>query len=143
KKDKAERGVGMQNFKFTPAFDEFMHIVHIHSARAYRFLASQLPMRTERSIRYNISLQPRFPLGLSEQTFMNLISLLERLGYSGPVGLSCDDTKLSASLDPVYDKAQDGYFVLGGVGQPLRVANPENFAAEIAANSIMKAEKVR
>lgn len=52
KQDKEPRGVGMQNFKYAPAYDEFMHIIHIHSPRAYAFLRQHLPARSERSIRY-------------------------------------------------------------------------------------------
>lgn len=87
-------------------------------------------------------MQPRFPLGISPRTFTYIAAHLNRLEYSGPVGLSCDDTKLSAGLDPVFDKDQDGFFILGGVGQPLRVADPENFTAEIKAGKIAKAAKV-
>ena len=31
KVDKEERGVGMQNFRYSPAWDEFVHIVSIHT----------------------------------------------------------------------------------------------------------------
>ncbi|KAJ6621927.1 hypothetical protein B0H10DRAFT_1910305 [Mycena sp. CBHHK59/15] len=34
KVDRLERGVGMQNFKYPPAWDEMAHIVNIHSPRA-------------------------------------------------------------------------------------------------------------
>lgn len=51
KLDREERGVGMQNFCYPPAYDEFMHIVNIHSPRAHRFLKAYLPARTHRSIR--------------------------------------------------------------------------------------------
>jgi len=51
KTDREERGIGMQNFHYPPAYDEFIHIVNIHSPRAHRFLAEHLPARTERSYR--------------------------------------------------------------------------------------------
>lgn len=51
KLDRDERGVGMQNFQYPPAYDEFMHIVDIKSPSAHDFLSDYLPARTHRSIR--------------------------------------------------------------------------------------------
>lgn len=51
KLDREEWGVGMQNFRYNPAYDEFIHILKIHSPRAHRFLSQHLPARTERSYR--------------------------------------------------------------------------------------------
>lgn len=49
KADRIERGVGMQNFKHPPAWDELAHIVDIHSPRAAKALRQHLPVRTHRS----------------------------------------------------------------------------------------------
>ena len=49
--DKAERGVGLQNFKYAPAWDELCHIIYIVSPRAYRILRDYFPARTQRSFR--------------------------------------------------------------------------------------------
>lgn len=49
--DKEERGVGMQGFSYAPAWDEFVHIVGIHSPRALKFLSEHFPARSMRSIR--------------------------------------------------------------------------------------------
>ena len=38
KVDRTERGVGMQNFAYAPAWDEFTHIVALHCPHAYQFL---------------------------------------------------------------------------------------------------------
>ena len=51
KVNKEERGVGMQNFKYAPAWDEFVHIVSIHSPRAHKFLREHFPARTIQNIR--------------------------------------------------------------------------------------------
>jgi hypothetical protein len=51
KHDCEERGVGMQNFHFAPAWDELCHILKIHSPRAYESLSNHLPMRSIRSFR--------------------------------------------------------------------------------------------
>lgn len=50
--DRQERGVGLQNFKYAPAWDEFVNILSIHSPRARTFLATHFQARTDRSIRY-------------------------------------------------------------------------------------------
>ncbi|KAJ7875779.1 hypothetical protein B0H14DRAFT_2568628 [Mycena olivaceomarginata] len=51
KADREERGVGMQNFKYAPAYDEFCNVVRINSPAAYRALQDHLPGRSERSFR--------------------------------------------------------------------------------------------
>ena len=48
---KAERGVGLQNFNYAPAWDELCHIIYIVSLRAYRILRTYFPARTPRSFR--------------------------------------------------------------------------------------------
>lgn len=40
KMDREDQGVGMQNFSYPPAYDEFIHVVNIHSPRAHRFLTA-------------------------------------------------------------------------------------------------------
>ncbi|KAK6984122.1 hypothetical protein R3P38DRAFT_3333004 [Favolaschia claudopus] len=49
--DREERGVGMQNFKYAPAYDEFCNIIRINSPAAYRAFQEHLPGRSERSFR--------------------------------------------------------------------------------------------
>jgi DNA gyrase/topoisomerase IV subunit A len=51
KVDRTERGVGMQNFAYAPAWDEFTHIVALHSPRAYQFLTKHFQARTLKSFR--------------------------------------------------------------------------------------------
>ncbi|KAK6966380.1 hypothetical protein R3P38DRAFT_2816382 [Favolaschia claudopus] len=51
KTDREERGVGMQNFKYAPAYDEFCNIIRINSPAAYRAFQEHLPSRSERSFR--------------------------------------------------------------------------------------------
>ena len=48
-RDREERGVGLQNFEYTPALDEFAHICAITSPEAYRLLQRYFPLRTLRS----------------------------------------------------------------------------------------------
>ncbi len=52
KVDRTERGVGLQNFHYAPAWDEFCHIINIHSPRAYQAMVRQLAGRGTRSYRW-------------------------------------------------------------------------------------------
>lgn len=47
-RDREERGVGLQNFQYTPALDEFAHICAITSPETYRLLRRHLPLPTIR-----------------------------------------------------------------------------------------------
>ena len=51
KYDREERGVGMQNFHYAPAWDEMCHILKIHSPRAFESLSAYLPARSARNFR--------------------------------------------------------------------------------------------
>lgn len=51
KHDREDRGIGLQNFKYAPAWDEFCHIVNIHSPRAYRALRHSFPAPTQRNFK--------------------------------------------------------------------------------------------
>jgi hypothetical protein len=51
KHDKEERGVGMQNFRYTPELMEFSYIIQAHSPKAYEFLKQYLPMPNLRTIK--------------------------------------------------------------------------------------------
>lgn len=51
KVDREERGVGMQNFKYAPAYDEFCNVIRVTSPAAYRAFQEHIPARTERNFR--------------------------------------------------------------------------------------------
>ena len=46
KVDKEEHSVGMQNFQYSPSWDEFVHIISIHSPQVHKFLAEHFPVWT-------------------------------------------------------------------------------------------------
>ena len=43
KREKEARSVGMQNFNYAPDLVEFAHVIHTHSAKAYKALREFLP----------------------------------------------------------------------------------------------------
>lgn len=76
--------------------------------------------------------QPRFPVGIQPRTFELVEDMLRKLQYSGPVALSCDDTKLLASFRPYYDEDQKKYFVMGHTGDPYELVDHEAFQRVVA-----------
>lgn len=79
---------------------------------------------------------------ICNRTFDLVEDHLKSLGHTGPVGLSCDDTKLFSSLRLYWDADQDSYFLIGGVDGPYRVADPESVKNVIAEGKIKQATKV-
>ncbi|KAF7424768.1 hypothetical protein PC9H_010079 [Pleurotus ostreatus] len=141
--DRSSREVGLQNFRYAPAWDEFCHIINIHSPRAYQSLLRHLPGRTDRSFRQKESRQPRFPMKICDETFHRLKKQLLDLDYSGPVGLSCDDTKLLSSLRLYWNADEDSYYLVGSTDGPMRVTNQEEIKKMMADPAIIKADKLR
>lgn len=67
---------------------------------------------------------------------------LKKLNYYGPVGLSCDDTKLTPAFRPYYDKTTDKHYLLGSTGKPMVLADPDDLANVIEQGILEKATKV-
>ena len=64
------------------------------------------------------------------------------MDYDGPLGLSCDDTKLFATFRLYWDLNEKSYFLVGGVDGPLRVADAENIKQAMNDARADKATKV-
>ncbi|KAF9486852.1 hypothetical protein BDN71DRAFT_1554513, partial [Pleurotus eryngii] len=142
KVDKLGRGVGMQNFQYAPAWDEFCRLILIHSLRAYQAMDEHLAIRSSRNFRLKEAREPRFSAVINERTFQLAAKWLDALDYSGPLGLSCDDTKLHASLHLYWDGVEQAYFLIGGTDGPIRVADPEQISNELRSGTTEKALKV-
>ncbi|KAF8161506.1 hypothetical protein B0H34DRAFT_767051 [Crassisporium funariophilum] len=119
------------------------HLLRIHSPRAYRALKEYFPMPDERTIRNKEAREPRFPMDICPRTFELVTEHLKALDYDGPLGLSCDDTKLFATFRLYWDSKEQSYFLVGGVSGPIRVADPENVKQAIHDAKAEKATKVR
>ncbi|KAJ3816326.1 hypothetical protein F5880DRAFT_1456516, partial [Lentinula raphanica] len=143
KVDRAERGVGMQNFRYAPAFDEFVHIVEIHSPRVHRFLSQHFPVRSRNSIRQHESRQPKLPMNISSETFKLVKKHLQALQYQGPVSISCDDSKLQPMLRLYWDGVKQRYFLVGGVDGPREVLDADNIQQLLNDPSIVLGTKLR
>ena len=94
------------------------------------------------STRFHRSKQPRFPIGIQDRTYSAVIEKLDLLNYDGPVALSCDDTKLLASLRPYYDHDRAGYYLMGHVGEPFHLPDPDSFCTVVNEHGVQRATKV-
>ncbi|KAJ7203239.1 hypothetical protein GGX14DRAFT_570121 [Mycena pura] len=122
------RGAGMQNFPYPREFREWSFLIRMSSPRAYRNMAQEFRMESERSIRHCTSKQPRFPLGITSESFGFLRRYCEDYGYSigHPLCLSVDDTKLFPAMQPLYDGPAKSWFLIGLPGETqLQAATPE------------------
>ena len=84
---------------------------------------------------------PRFPVGITPKTFERILEIMASLEYTGPLCLSCDDTKVHATLRVYYDGIQKKHFLVGGTGDPLHIADPDHLRDVIATAKIEKATK--
>lgn len=81
-------------------------------------------------------------MDICERTFDLVNEHLNALDFDGPVGLSCDDTKLFATFRLYWDATQNSYFLVGGTDGPLRVADPDDVKQVIEEAKAKKATKV-
>ena len=80
---------------------------------------------------------------ICNRTFQLVQEHLSALSYSdGPLGLSCDDTKLFPSFQMYWDSEQKGHFVVGGVDGPMRVSDPDKLREILHDLGTAKATKV-
>ncbi|KAJ7204641.1 hypothetical protein GGX14DRAFT_569210 [Mycena pura] len=131
------RGVGMQNFKYPPAFREWCAIIHTLSPRTYRNMAQHFRMQSERSTKHQASQRPRFPIGITAASFDHLATYLKDYGYPTdyPLCLSVDDTKLLPAMHPIYDGPKKSWYLIGLPGEKqLKVASPDELERLMAVD---------
>jgi hypothetical protein len=74
--------------------------------------------------------------------FDRALNYIQALGYDGPVALSCDDSKLVPALRTYWDPQKECFLVVGGVEEPLAVADIEELQAVLKENPPEKGDKV-
>ncbi|KAJ7318539.1 hypothetical protein DFH08DRAFT_819813 [Mycena albidolilacea] len=122
------RGMGMQNFKYPPAFREWGALIRMSSPRTYRNIAQEFRMESECSIKNRESKRPRFPIGITDETFDNLKNYCDSYGYppNYPLCISVDDTKLLPVMHPIYNGLEKIWMLVGLPGTKLlTVATPD------------------
>ena len=81
-------------------------------------------------------------MDIGSRTFELVAEHLNALDYDGPLGLSCDNTKLFATFRLYWDSNEKSYFLVRGVDGPSRVADAENVKQAIKDARADKATKV-
>ncbi|KAG9098220.1 hypothetical protein FS749_004343 [Ceratobasidium sp. UAMH 11750] len=138
------RGVGRQNFHYAPAWDDFCHAICVQSKSAYHTLRSHFPARLPSSFHQIRSREPKFPLGIDTNYISTLTrSCMQQVQYTGPVCLSCDDTKLLPSLQAYYDGSKQEWKLIGSTGDPVNIKNNDELIKVLQQNNFEKASKVR
>ena len=79
---------------------------------------------------------------ISPRSFDLVHDHLRKLAYTGPVGLSCDDTKLSPAFQPYWDQDAGCYFILGSSADPIQIPDIDSFKALVEGADVIKATKV-
>ncbi|KAJ3002796.1 hypothetical protein NUW54_g5652 [Trametes sanguinea] len=144
KAEREKRGKGLQNFRYGAALWDFAQTCAITGRRVYDILGKHFQVPAIRTLKREQARQPQFPLSVEECTFEMAEAYVKRLGYQGPVSLSCDDTKLQPAFRVVYDRAKDTDFLIGGIDGPLEVANPDELRKLLdALPKTKKAQKIR
>ena len=88
------------------------------------------------------SKQEKFPIKPCLHSFALVRGYLDSINYSGPVRLSCDNSKLFPAFRPYFDSKEDVYYVVGCTGTPLRIANIEESNTQLKWGLLEKATKV-
>ncbi|KAF5384382.1 hypothetical protein D9615_003130 [Tricholomella constricta] len=142
--DREERGVGMQNFQYPPAWEEMCQILREISPQTYEALAKHIRMPTGRSLSIKRARVPRFPMELCDRTFDNVYEQLKLLKYrTGHVALSCDDTKLLPGYCLYWDSKDQVHYLIGGDEGRLMVADPEQVTQVLESTNSKEATKLR
>lgn len=79
---------------------------------------------------------------IEDRTFELVSKHLEALAYTGEVGLSCDDTKLTDGTRLYWDGKEKCHFLVGAVGGPIRVLDPEQMRKILDDPDTIRAKKV-
>src|SRR6266581_395223 len=103
--ERLEKGLGLQNMKYPPAFDDWCHELLCIRPEAYRSFRLQFAGRTERSFLSKRSSSPGFCQGISPQVVERARKYLRDYNYpqNAPLALSVDDTKLLPAFRPYFD----------------------------------------
>ncbi|KAF8197121.1 hypothetical protein BJ912DRAFT_923213 [Pholiota molesta] len=143
--EREDKGRGMQNMTYPPAFDEWCHELQCLGTAAYESFRRIFGGRSECSFLHVRSSKPSFMQGIGDHTHARAIQYLEDYGYplDAPLAISVDDTKLLPAFKPYYDGLLQKWFVVGGTGDPIEVADIKLLEAQIKAAEDTKASKLR
>ncbi|KAF7291444.1 hypothetical protein MIND_01289500 [Mycena indigotica] len=144
--DKESRGVGLQNFPLRRHMTTSLKFL-TYKVRQHTVHFPSICQHSRNAIFGILSLkegkQPKFPMTICEQTYELALKHLEALAWTGPVGLSVDDTKLCAAHRLYWDSEKGAYMLVGSSSGPFRVDNPDAVRKLIEQAQLDKATKLR
>lgn len=79
---------------------------------------------------------------IGEDTFTAVRDHLQVRGYTGPINVACDDSKLLSGLRLHYDPREQKHFLVGGIEGPIHVPNPEDIENVMNDPAVKKGTKV-
>jgi hypothetical protein len=123
--EQRKQGLGLQNMKYPPAFDDWCHELLCIRPEAYRSFRAQFTGRTECSFLSKQSAFRGFRQGISEQVLEHTVKYLNDYKYpnNGPLALGVDDTKLLPAFWPYFNGSTKKWYIVGGTGDPLEVSD--------------------
>ena len=143
--ERREKGHGLQNMKYPPAFDDWCHELLCIRPEAYRSFRMQFSARTERSFLAKRSKSTGFCQGISQRALERAQKYLSDYQYphNAPLALSVDDTKLLPAFRPYYDGTTKKWYLLGITGGPLEITDISTLETQINNARESLASKVR
>ena len=143
--ERREQGLGLQNMKYPPEFDDWCHELLCICPEAYRSFRMQFAGRTERSFLSKRSASTGFHQGISLQALECAKKYISDYQYphNAPLALSVDDTKLLPAFRPYYDGSTKKWYLLGSTGEPLEISDISALETQINNARESLASKVR
>ncbi|KAF7312426.1 hypothetical protein MIND_00256100 [Mycena indigotica] len=142
KQTRIQQGKTLKNMKYPPEFDQFCDLLASLSPCTYRTFQKTFGGRGIRSIRDVRSKLPQFAPGIVGANIERIVDILFKLGYSGPLALSCDDTALEPAIS-IYQETKDTCLILGSINGPIRVGANDDLDLVMQTAQLQKADKLR
>lgn len=143
--ERLEKGRGLQNMKYPPAFDDWCHELLCIRPEAYRSFRLQFAGRTERSFLSKRSASSGFCQGISQHILERALKYLSDYNYpqAAPVAMSVDDTKLLPAFRPYFNGLTKKWYIVGNAGEPLEVSDLGTLERQLEDSRASLATKLR
>jgi len=143
--ERLEKGHGLQNMNYPPAFDDWCHKLLCIRPEAYRSFRVQFAGRTEHSFLSKRSASLGFRQGISQDVLERALKYLNDYNYpqTAPLALSVDDTKLLPAFRPYFDGSTKKWYIVGNTGEPLEVSDLGALECQLEDARALLATKLR
>ncbi|KDQ05883.1 hypothetical protein BOTBODRAFT_122166 [Botryobasidium botryosum FD-172 SS1] len=164
KSERQAKGKQLTNMTYSTPFNELCNLLGDLAPRAYRAFRYHFAGRSLRSMRYASclyrsfsrwltpysslfyravrSILPKFEPGITLNNVAMVAASLRCLGYSGPLALARDETKVEAALQGYQDAAKE-WHLLGPCTGEVVVKSVDALDALLQDPSIKKGTKVK